>query len=73
MGSIESIGTFAVVDQSNWELTSADFKILQWTDENSDKVYEEFTLSLRTSKGQCICYLFIIIIIIILYSKTLRV
>ena len=70
--SIESIVTFAVVDQSNWELTSADFKILQWIDENSDEANEEFTLSLRTSKGQCIHYLFIIIIII-LYSKILRV
>ena len=71
--SIESIVTFAVVDQSNWELTSADFKILQCIDENSDEAYEEFTLFLCTSKGQCIRYLFIIIIIIILYSKILRV
>ena len=71
--SIESIVTFAVVDQSNWELTSADFKILQWINENSDEAYKEFTLSLCTSKGQGICYLFIIIIIVTLYSKILRV
>ena len=70
--SVESIVTFAVVDQSNWELTSANFKILQGIDKNSDEAYKEFTLSLRTSKGQGIRYLFIIIIIIILYSKILR-
>ena len=71
--SIESIVTFAVVDQSKWELTSADFKTLQCIDGNSDEAYKEFTLSLCTSKGHCIRYLFIIIIIIILYSKILRV
>ena len=49
--NIESIVTFAVVSEY-WELTSADFNVFRWIDEH------EFTLSLVTSTGKCICFLY---------------
>ena len=49
--NIESIVTFAVVSEY-WELTSADFNVFRWVDEH------EFTLSLVTSTGKCICFLY---------------
>ena len=55
--NIDSIVTFAVEDQNDWELTSADFDIFQWIDTDS-AAESEFTLSLQISKGQCICFLY---------------
>ena len=57
--NIESIVTFAVVDQNNWELTSADFNVFQWIDGDGAKSSKEFTLSLRASTSQCIHYLYV--------------
>ena len=56
--NIESIVTFAVDKQQNWELTSADFNVFQWIgdDPGSDK---EFALSLRISTNQCIHSLYV--------------
>ena len=58
--NIDSIVTFAVVDQNSWELTSADFNVFQWIDGDSAAHDREFTLSLHTSdhEGQCICFLY---------------
>ena len=53
--NIESIVTFAVVNQSEWEMTSADFNIFEWIAE----AYKEFKLSLRESTGQCIHFLYV--------------
>ena len=57
--NIDSIVTFAVVNQNSWELTSADFDVFQWIDGDSTPHDREFTLSLHTSdhEGQCICFL----------------
>ena len=49
--NIDSIVTFAVVDQNSWELTSADFDVFQWIDGDSEANEREFTLSLQTSGG----------------------
>ena len=43
--NIESIVTFAVVDQYIWSLTSADFNVNQWIDGDGANSYKEFTLS----------------------------
>jgi len=56
--NIESIVTFAVVNRYYWELTSADINVFQWIDADI-KAYKEFTLSLRTSTGQCIHFLYV--------------
>ena len=55
--NIESIVTFAVVSEY-WELTSADFNVIQWIDGDSENECREFTLSLLTSTGKCICFLY---------------
>ena len=55
--NIDSIVTFAVVDQNSWELISADFDVFQWIDGDSEANEREFTLDLQTSGGQC-SYLF---------------
>ena len=55
--NIESIVTFAVVSE-HWELTSADFNVFQWIERGSEDEHREFTLSLRTSTGKCICFLY---------------
>ena len=55
--NIESIVTFAV-DSKYWELTSADFNVIQRIDGDSENVCREFTLSLVTSTGKCICFLY---------------
>ena len=52
--NIESIVTFAVVSE-HWELTSADFNIIQGDAEDECR---EFTLSLFTSTGKCIYFLY---------------
>ena len=57
--NIEYIVTFAVVDQNNWELTSADFNIFRWIDGDNAQTHKEFALSLRSSKRQCIYYLYV--------------
>ena len=57
---VESIVTFAIVNQNIWEMTSADFSVYQWIDGDSDATKKEFTLSLHTSTGQCICFLYVI-------------
>ena len=58
--NIDSIVTFAVVDQNSWELTTADFNVFQWIDGDSAAYDREFTLSLHTSdyEGQWICFLY---------------
>ena len=57
--NIESIVTFAVDNQNNGVLTSADFNIFQWIDGDSTADQREFTLSSPpTSEGQCICFLY---------------
>ena len=56
--NIESIVTFAVVNQYYWELTSSDLNVFQWIDADVEG-YKEFTLSFRTSTGQCIHFLYI--------------
>ena len=53
--NIESIVTFAVVSEY-WELTSADFNVFQWLDGDFKEERGEFTLSLVTSSGKCICF-----------------
>ena len=58
--NIESIVTFAVVNQTIWEMTSADFNVYQWIDGDSDATMKEFSLSLHTSTGQCIHFLYVI-------------
>ena len=55
--NIESIVTFAVVSEY-WELTSADFNVFQWIDGDSEEEHREFVLSLVTSTGKCICFLY---------------
>ena len=55
--NIESIVTFAVVSE-HWELTSADFNVNQRIEEDSEDECREFTLSLVTSTGKCICFLY---------------
>ena len=57
--NIESIVTFAVVNQSEWEMTSADFNVFEWIDGDSAEAYKEFKLSLRESTGQCIHFLYV--------------
>ena len=57
--NIESIVTFAVVNQNNWELTSADFNVFRWIDGNGAESHKEFTLTLRASSWQCIHYLYV--------------
>ena len=59
--NIESIVTFAVVSQSEWEMTSADFNVFEWIDGDSAEAYKEFTLSLRPSTGQCIHFLYVMV------------
>ena len=56
--NIESIVTFAVVNRYYWELISSDLNVFQWIDSDLE-AYKEFTLSLRTSTGQCIHFLYI--------------
>ena len=55
--NIESIVTFAV-DSEYWELTSADFNVIQWIDGDSEDECKEFTLTLLTSASKCICFLY---------------
>ena len=50
--------TFAVVNKYYWESTSCDLNVFQWIDADVDG-YKEFTLSLRTSTGQCIHFLYV--------------
>ena len=53
--NIESIVTFAVVSEY-WELTSVDFNVFQWI--GDEHMEFTFTLSLLTSTGKCICFLY---------------
>ena len=55
--NIESIATFAVVSEY-WELTSADFNVIQRVDGDSEDDCKEFTLSLLNSTGKRICFLY---------------
>ena len=55
--NIESIVTFAVVSEY-WELTSADFNVIQRVDGDSEDDCKEFTLSLLNSTGKRICFLY---------------
>ena len=55
--NIESIVTFAVVSEY-WELTSADFNVTQRIERDSEDKCREFTLSLVTSTGKYICFLY---------------
>ena len=41
-------------------MTSADFNVYQWIDGDSDATMKEFSLSLHTSTGQCIYFLYFI-------------
>ena len=41
-------------------MTTADFSVYQWIDGDSDATKKEFTLSLHTSAGQCIHFLYVI-------------
>lgn len=56
--NIESIVTFAVINQNYWVLTSADLNVFQWIDANVE-AYKNFTLSLGTSTVQSICFLYV--------------
>ena len=58
--NVESIVTFAVVNQTIWEMTGADFNVYQWIDGDSDATMKEFLLSFHTSTGQCINSLYVI-------------
>ena len=58
--NVESIITFAVVNKYYWELTSCDLNVFQWIDADVAG-YKEFTLSLRTSTGQCINFLYVMV------------
>ena len=53
--NIESVVTFAVVSEY-WELTSVDFNVFQWI--GDEHMEFTFTLSLLTSTGKCICFLY---------------
>ena len=55
--NIESIVTFAVVSEY-WELISADFNVIQRIDGDSEDECREFILSLFTSTGKCIYFLY---------------
>ena len=59
--NIKSIVTFAVVDQNNWELISADFNVNVDTDGDDPESHKEFDLSVRSclSEFQCIRYLYV--------------
>ena len=52
--NIDSIVTFVVDDQNNYELISADFDIFQWIDGDSTADERELTLY---DEGQCIFFL----------------
>ena len=41
-------------------MTSADFNVYQWIDGDSGATMKEFSLSLHTSTGQCINFLYVI-------------
>ena len=58
--NIKSIVTFAVVNQNEWEMTSADFDVFQWIDGDSDTAHKEFVLSLHISTGRCIRFLYVV-------------
>ena len=56
--NIESIVTFAVVNETVWQQLSADYNVNEWVDLNSGEQRKEFTLSLTTA-GPCIHYLYV--------------
>lgn len=56
--NIESIVTFAIVNNKYWELMSGDYNVNQWIDSNSGEKRLEFVLSLTTI-GPCIRYLYV--------------
>jgi len=43
--SIGSIVTFLVINSYYWELSSVDFGINQWIDENGEPSHEKYTLT----------------------------
>ena len=57
--NIGSIATFAVTDSECWELISSDYSINQWVDGDGFEQHKEFVLSLKTTAGPCINYLYI--------------
>ena len=57
--NIGSIVTFASVDGDCWEMVSADYNIDQWVDGDGDIKNRGFALSLTTTCGPCINYLYV--------------
>ena len=57
--NIGSIFTFAAVDGDCWEMVSADYNIDQWVDGDGAAENRGFALSLTTTCGPCINYLYV--------------
>ena len=57
--NVGSITTFAVVSSDCKKLISADYDVNQWVDGNGADGHVEFVLSLLTTAGPCINYLYV--------------
>ena len=57
--NIGSISTFAAVSSDCWECLSADYNVDRWIDGDGDDEHLEFALSLKTTTGPCINYLYV--------------